>query len=206
MSQNRRVGILGGTFDPIHNGHLKLAECALDAARLAEVWIMPNRVPPHKENITGTRHTMERVDMIRLAIEDRPELRFFGIELEMDGPSYTYRTIEELNRQYAGTDFFFIIGADSLFEFEKWYKPERIASGCTLLVAKRKDQRLPDFEQQIDMLKSRFGAVIVTIPMDTIDISSQMIRYKRVEGESISQYVPPKVEKYISENHMYELK
>jgi len=204
MDRKQQIGILGGTFDPIHNGHIRLAESAMQSASLDEVWFMPNRMPPHKANEWDDDHTKHRVEMVRLALAGYPKFRLSYAELEMKGTSYTYRTMEELRRQHPNVDFYFIIGADSLFEFDHWCMPQRIADSCSLLAARREDERLPDFNKTMIYLKEKYRINIEVVKMDLIHISSEEIRKKCADGEYIGDLVPRVVSDYITENHLYE--
>jgi len=204
MGGKQKIGILGGTFDPIHNGHIMLAKSARVSAGLDEIWFMPNRIPPHKENEWNTNHTKQRVKMVQLAVQGYPHFRLCTEELEMTGTSYTYKTMESLHSKYTDIDFYFIIGADSLFEFDHWCMPQRIADNCSLLAARRKDVRLPEFDETIQYLKDKYDLHIETIRMDIIEISSEEIRRKCAAGKDIRELVPRPVADYIAENHLYE--
>ena len=118
--QGKKIGIMGGTFDPVHVGHLILGEAAYRQFSLERVWFMPSGNPPHKRDRTGGATDEQRVEMVRLAISDNPHFRLSLIEMYEDGYSYTYRTLEYLRKQYPDTEFYFIIGGDSLFEFNHW--------------------------------------------------------------------------------------
>ena len=117
----RRIGILGGTFDPPHCGHLLIANEVLHALKLDEVWFMPNREPPHKEK-TGLISNEDRLALIRLAISGHPSFRIETIELQRSGPSYTYDTMTLLVKKHPDVEFFFIIGADMIEYLPKWHK------------------------------------------------------------------------------------
>ncbi|GAA3321626.1 nicotinate-nucleotide adenylyltransferase [Ectobacillus funiculus] len=119
----KRIGIIGGTFDPPHNGHLLIANEVYDALRLDEVWFMPNASPPHKleKHVTSTH---DRVEMLKLAIEGEPYFSLCLVELERQGPSYTYDTMLELKEAHPDTSFYFIIGGDMVEYLPKWYRVE----------------------------------------------------------------------------------
>ncbi|SHI31474.1 nicotinate-nucleotide adenylyltransferase [Parasporobacterium paucivorans] len=201
MSKRKRVGILGGTFDPIHIGHLILAENAYNSFELDTVWIMPDNQPPHKNNVTSSVH---RGAMVNLAIQNNPHFEYCGFELEREGPSFTCETLVMFSELHPENDYFFIIGADSLFSIEQWKSPEVIFSHATILAARREDLILADLEGQINYLKSKFNAHVFELEIPNIGISSTMIIRKIKASETIRYYVPMEVERYIQDNHLYK--
>ena len=132
-----KIGIMGGTFDPIHNGHLMLGQAAYEAFSLDEVWFLPNGNPPHKESSRIEASAKERVEMTRLAVSGIPYFRVEPYEAERDEVSCTWQTLEYFRGKYPDDQMFFIIGADSLFTIERWIHPERIFPLCTILAAYR---------------------------------------------------------------------
>lgn len=199
----KRVGILGGTFDPIHYAHLILAEQAMEQFELDSVLIMPSAVPPHKDNqeVTSAFH---RSRMVQLAIEDNSHLKYSSFELERQGPTYTSDTLMLLAKEHPECEYFFILGADSLFYLDKWHKPEQILSNAVILAAVRGDAEKKDLEKQIKILKKRYPVCQIEI-LDTphIEISSTMIRENVSQGKTIKYYVPKDVEKYIYQQKLY---
>ncbi len=125
MARTSKIGIMGGTFNPIHFAHLILAESAYEELNLDKILFMPSKKPPHKlnESIESDEH---RIQMIQLAIKSNPHFDLSCVELEREGITYTADTLEELNRNYPQDEFYFIIGADSLFQIEDWWHPEQI--------------------------------------------------------------------------------
>ena len=123
---NRKIGIMGGTFDPIHIGHLILGEAAYEQFGLDEVWFLPAGNPPHKRNRAGRAKDAQRVEMVRRAIASNPHFVLCTKEMKDEGYTYSYRTLEAMRKEHPGTEFYFIIGADSLFYFDEWKNPERI--------------------------------------------------------------------------------
>lgn len=200
----RKVGIMGGTFDPIHIGHLILGEKAYEQFQLEEVLFMPAGNPPHKKKRPGRATDEERVEMVRRAISFNPHFRLSLDEMNEDGYTYTYRTLEKLNNEYPDTDYYFIIGADSLFNFDTWMKPERICNACKIVVATRNHTAQVELEEKIRYLKEMFGGEFHILNTLNMDVSSHMIRQWIQENKSIRYYVPDEVSTYIYEQNMYQ--
>ena len=137
QSSKRRVGIMGGTFDPIHIGHLMLAECAYEQFQLEKIMFMPSGNPPHKRNRTDGASDEQRTEMVRLAIADNVRFVLDTEEMERKGLSYTNETLRRLNEKHPDTDYYFIIGGDSLMAFDTWKNPEVICQNCILVAAVR---------------------------------------------------------------------
>ena len=147
-----KIGILGGTFDPIHNGHLALGKQAYEQFSLDEIWFMPSGHPPHKKGRLVTEGK-EREDMVKLAIASVPYFVYSDFELKREGNTYTAQTLSLLKEVYPQHEFYFIIGADSLYEIEQWYHPEMVMKQAVLLVAARSYEKdHPDFEKQVKYL------------------------------------------------------
>lgn len=202
----RKIGIMGGTFDPVHNGHLMLADTAYRQFDLDQVWFLPNGNPPHKkeENIgTDARH---RSRMVALAIQGRDYCRLEEYEVRRREVSCSYQTLEHFRKQYPEDEFYFIIGADSLFAIETWVHPERIFPACVILAACRDDHdSLEEMKAQIGHLKRRYPkARIQLLRSPLIPVSSSEIRRKIRAGLSIAEEVPEEVEAYIKEEELYE--
>ena len=196
-----KVGILGGTFSPIHYGHLILAETAYDRFSLDKVLIMPAG-DPYFKNLDKIAADSHRENMTRLAIENNPHFEFSDIELKREGNTYTIDTLNELTRLYPDDEFFLIVGSDTLFSIEKWYKPDEIFRMAKILTSCRNIVK-EDLNAQIDHLKAKFGAKIYNLYMPNIDISSTDIRDKVKHGMSIRYYTPDAVIDYIYENKLY---
>ncbi|WP_461812770.1 nicotinate-nucleotide adenylyltransferase [Faecalimonas sp.] len=196
-----KIGIVGGTFDPIHNGHLMLGAYAYDNFQLDEVWFMPNGNPPHKSEEINIDF---RLDMVKLAIEDNNKFFLSTFEMEEKHHSYSYETLEKLQEIYPENTFYFIIGADSLFTIEFWKEPARVFQACIILAACREDKEMNEMNTQISYLTEKYDAKIKLLKMPLINISSTDIRKKCEKGESIDALVPKKVLNYIKTHQLYE--
>ncbi|KFZ40821.1 MULTISPECIES: nicotinate-nucleotide adenylyltransferase [Thermoactinomyces] len=191
-----KVGIFGGTFDPIHFGHLLLAEQAREAASLHEIWFIPAGEPPHKQGKPVTP-AMERKKMVELAIEGHPQFKVNPIELMRSGPSYTVDTIMELKKQNPHVEFFLLVGADMVKNLPKWYKIKEIIQNVQVIGLGR-----PGFDH--DALPEYIEERLMWIP-DAVEtnISSSIIRERLMLNRSVRYLVPDSVYKYIKEQGLY---
>lgn len=199
-----KVGIMGGTFDPVHIGHLILGENAWHQFNLETVLFMPSANPPHKRERTGRASVKERIDMVQLAISGNPHFELSLAEAYTENYCYTRETLERLKHLNPDTEYYFIMGADSLFSFENWKDPQRIMELCVIVAAVR-DHVIPErFQNQIAYLKEKYHAKIETLSTPNIDISSHDIRRWLKTGDiSLRYYVPDKVITYIETNNLY---
>lgn len=187
-----RIGILGGSFHPFHNGHLLLGQYCLDKKLVNEVWFVPTGVSYLKSGIkmlTGE----ERLRLTALGISDHPKMSVSDVEIRRPGNTYTVDTLKTLKEQFPEHDFYFIIGADCLFSMENWYHAEEIFAMCHLLVARRDGKSRQEMRVKARELKERFGAKVRILEFQEMDISSTMIRDRIKNGESIEDLVPKKV-------------
>lgn len=200
--KRKRVGILGGTFDPIHTGHLILAEAAYESFQLDYVLIMPNGNPPHKP---GQVHASmeQRTQMAELAAAGNEHLKISDFEKTPQDYHYTYETLEFLVQEHPDTDYYFILGADSLVHFHTWMEPARICSCCQILAATRDRIETELLKAHMERLEKEFHACIAPLETPNIDISSNMLRDRVRKGQSIRYYVPDAVERYIREQKLY---
>lgn len=194
---------MGGTFDPIHYGHLLLAQNAQETFQLDDILFVPSGTPWLKES-TKVLSKSKRVSMTGIAIEDNPRFALSTIEIDREGNSYSYETVEELKKHNPNVDFYFIMGADSLLQIESWKCPDRLMKECTLLVAVRDDCDRAGLEKQIAYLSERYEARIEILPAARIDISSTEIREMVQEGRSVRYMLPDSVIAFIQKNHLYE--
>ncbi|MCF0133559.1 MAG: nicotinate-nucleotide adenylyltransferase [Blautia sp.] len=202
-NEKRKIGIMGGTFDPIHIGHLILGEKAYEQLGLDEVWFMPSGNPPHKPVRNGCASDEQRSEMVRLAISDNPHFRLSLIEMHDQGYTYTYRTLEHLKTDHPDEEYYFIIGADSLFDFDGWKEPARISSACTLVAATRNHISSETLNAEIARLRKKYNCNIIRLDTMNMDVSSHMLRDWIVKDQSIRYYVPDSVAAYIYDNKIY---
>lgn len=199
-----KIGILGGTFDPIHTGHLILAETAYDAAGLDRMILMPTGRSYFKDgqNVTDPQ---TRLVMTRLAAAGTDHYVASDMETNRPGRTYTADTLEALHERYPEDELFYIVGADTLVQMHSWWRPEAVFSLATILVAARADETdMTALEAARDQLVAEYGARIVFLPVRNIEISSTDIRERVAAGRSIHFLVPDAVERYIQEHHLYQ--
>lgn len=196
-----KIGIMGGTFNPIHTAHLILAEAASWQLGLDKVLFMPSKTPPHKlnENIASNKH---RMNMISLSIQGNDHFELSTLELEREGITYTSDTLRELTRLSPDTTFYFIVGGDSLFMMESWWEPDIIFKLASVVVAIRGEAK-EDLINQIKYLEDKYKASIHLLETPNMEISSHVIRKNVAVGKSIRYYVPELVYDYITNNELY---
>lgn len=199
----KKIGIMGGTFDPIHVGHLVLAETAYEQYGLDQVWFMPSGNPPHKRNRAGRATDEQRVVMVQRAIAGNDHFALSMEDMQPEGYSYTYLLLERLQAKNPDVEFYFIIGGDSLFDFDTWREPAKICQRAKLLVAGRNQVSKLQVEEQMQALAQRYGGEFLLLDVPNLDISSNMLRQRTMEQKSIRYYVPDSVGSYISEQHLY---
>ncbi len=200
----KKIGIMGGTFNPIHNGHLFLAENAYEQIGLDQILFMPSKNPPHKarpEMITD----QQRVDMINLAIQDNSHFTLSTVEMERDGYTYTADTLTLLSKLNQEVRYYFIVGADSLFMMHQWHQPQVIFDLCTVVAATRDHVDGIKLTAQAELLKEQFHADIQLISMPTIQIASADIRSRVAQNKTIRYYLPDQVARYISQHRLYHI-
>lgn len=192
-----RIGILGGSFDPIHNGHLNMALKSYEQYHLDEIWLIPNGNAPHKDS-DKMADASHRLAMCQLVAKEYPFIKTCDIEIVSEEYSYTYITVTKLREMYPEHEFYFIMGADSLDYFDKWRKPEVIASVCKILVINRDEFSEEDMEVKIQRINALFPADIQIVHCPKVDISSTELRQEMDENE-----VPFAVFAYICEHGLY---
>jgi len=199
-----KIGIMGGTFDPIHNGHLMLGRFARDLFKLDEIWFMPNGTPPHKSSESIESRTKNRVEMVKRAISNEKDFILQLYEVENQEVNYSYLTMEHFSEVYPEHKFYFIIGADSLFNIEKWKCPEKLLETCVILAAYRDGKNKKEMDEQIAYLNKKYGADIYLLNTPNVDISSSEIRRKLELREDVGDMMPTCVYEYILENQLYK--
>lgn len=207
------IGIMGGTFNPIHIGHTEIAKAAYVQYHLDEIWFMPNHIPAYKSEdkiVSGE----DRLKMIQLAIQDLPYCKASDFELKRDGNTYTIDTLKLLKKQYLEHNFYFIMGADSLFSFDKWRDYQKIPNYAIILVAPRDEKSKMDVMVEINKLNECFGKnCFHMIDCKEIPCSSSRIRelltdnawrYDKQYVSEMDSYLSEAVHAYICSNHLYE--
>jgi nicotinate-nucleotide adenylyltransferase len=199
MESEMRLGIFGGAFDPIHNGHLLLAEQCREQCQLDEVWFVPTNIPPHKKAGSLSPDT-DRVEMLKLATAGRPEFVVSEIELNREDVSWTVDTLRLLHDERPDDELFFLIGADSLRDFPTWKEPEAIAELASVVAVNRGETSL---EELTAGLKPELSASVRLVTMPGISISSTDLRSRVSAGKSIRYLVPRAVEEFILARKLY---
>lgn len=207
-NENRmKIGIMGGTFNPVHLGHLLLAEHAREELGLDEVWFVPTGCSYMKEQQlkhgTGMPSAQERFFMTELAIGGIPGYRCLDLEIRRTGNTYSYETLETLKNTCQDKDFFFIFGADCLYSIDSWKEPGRIFNACHVVAAVRENASMEKMEETRQYLTAKYQAKITLLPFRNLEISSTEIRKRVSVGKSIRFMVPQEVEKYILEKGFY---
>jgi nicotinate-nucleotide adenylyltransferase len=198
-----RIGIFGGTFDPVHLGHLVLAEQCRDHAKLDRVWFLPSAHPPHKADQPVTRFE-QRCEMVELAIAGHPAFRVERIEKELPPPSYTAETLAVLLHRHPADEFLLLMGADQLPDLPGWYEPRRVVEQAGIVMIPRPG--VPVWTAE--MLAGALGVDVSAIRLKMVDcplieIASREIRRSVAEGMSIRYLVPRAVEEYIRDRRLY---
>lgn len=199
-TEAERVGVLGGTFDPVHNGHLHIAEVLRDALGLNRIIWVPAGRPPHKQGQIVSSDD-DRLQMLRLALADSPADEISLVDIERLGPSYTSDTLEALRRSLDQERLFFLMGEDSLRDFPTWHRPDRILSLAELAVAGR-----PGVDADLERIALALPAIkgrVHLVPAEELAISSSDIRRRVRANESIRDLVPPEVAAYIARHNLY---
>lgn len=201
MYMNKNIGILGGTFDPIHMGHLLLAETARDYFSLDEVLFIPTGNSYLKENVTDSKN---RLTMLGTAIEENPYFALSTMEIDRAGNSYSSDTLKQLKEQHPDNHYYFIVGADAVFSLEEWHEPGIIFANCTIAAAVRKGYSKTELADKIEALRQAYQADIRIFPMTKIEISSTEIR-ERIQGDQTVRYmITEKTEDYIKKHNLYQ--
>ena len=201
MMQRQKIGIMGGTFDPIHNGHIWTAKSIYELLELDQVIFIPAFIPPHKQgqNFASAEH---RYHMTQMAVEGYEYFSVSDMEIRRNNVSYTYDTIKELKVMYPEADLYFIIGADTIQQLYSWYRIQELLQLVTFVAADR-----PGYRNAIDVAEEKLGSIsrekIIILDTPDIEISSTEIRERIRKGQRLKSLVPVSVENYIREKGLY---
>ena len=198
-----RIGVMGGSFDPVHYGHVNLARDAMEQVGLDRVLVVPARLQPFKlDRVPASGE--DRMEMLRLALAEDPKIKPCSFELERDGVSYTYLTLRGLQEQF-GPDarLYFIFGADSLLKVDTWMEAEELLTKYAYIVGSRPGYLDEELTAQQEKLTKEFGTEIHWIHNRTFDVSATEIREKIAAGKPVDDLIPAEVERYIIEHGLY---
>ena len=198
----KQIGIMGGTFDPPHLGHLMIAEQMRETLNLDQVRFMPNGQILYKEP-SRMATTKQRLEMVRLAIQGNPAFVVDTTEIDWVGTTYTYQTMELLTQREPNAEFTFLMGADSLDYMERWKYPERIFSCCKIAAVLRPGFSNEHMQEKQRELESRFGARITLVESPQILLSSTELRQRLKDGKSVRYLIPEAVDAYIKKHGLY---
>jgi len=193
-----RIGIFGGTFDPIHVGHLVLAEQCREQLQLDGVWFIPTGEPPHKPP-GGRTPGRQRYEMVQLAIAGHEKFRVLDMEIARSGPSFTVETLSELQALHPDKKFWWLMGADMLRDFPTWREPERIATLARIGAVNRGGLSSPESLPT----RERFGRIIDDVTIPSITLAASDLRERVARGQSVRYLVPRAVEVYIEQHGLY---
>lgn len=202
MEPGKTLGILGGTFDPIHNGHLLAAEWAREAFQLDELIFIPAARPPHKD-LGGVLDSHHRYQMVELAVKDNPNFTVSAIELERAGYSYTVDTVAHYLQTYPGVNIMFIIGIDALQLMYTWKDLDQLLTLCRFIVVTRPGYELDKNDPCFQTVPAAIWERIELLAIPALEISSSGIRQRVAHGHSIRYLLPSIVEAYIKDNKLY---
>lgn len=203
----KKIGIMGGSFDPVHSGHIGLAEDALREAGLDCVILIPTAVQPFKQDAKAADGN-HRLNMLKLAAENNERFIVSDYELCNKGISYTYLTMRAMQQEADnacpdGADLYFITGTDSFLKIDTWMNGEELLTNYGYIVGTRPGYRQDELEEFMDFVREEYGTYVINLSRVQFDVSSTEIRERIKSGLSISNFVPPAVERYIKENELY---
>ena len=201
----KRIGILGGTFDPVHYGHIALAEDAVREADLHEVVMIPARIQPFKQDREYASGE-DRFNMLALAAGKNDHVTVSKYELEQEGVSYTYLTLRHM-QEFFGEDtrLFFITGTDSFLKLDTWKNAQELLTKYAYIIGTRPGYRQEEYEEALERITGTYGTEVISMNKTELDISATQIRGMVAAGEDISDLVPPEVERYIKEHGLYRV-
>jgi nicotinate-nucleotide adenylyltransferase len=194
-----RIGVFGGTFDPIHHGHLAAARAAIECAHLDRVLFVPSEQPPHRAAALAPAH--DRLAMTRLAVDDDTRFEVSDVEVERGGMSYTADTLAELRRSHPDDELFLILGWDAARLFRTWHEPDRVSRLASVVILDRPGLRRPEPSELASL--GLDPARVVNCHLPTPDVSGSELRRALARGKSVAGKVPAAVERYIAEHDLY---
>ena len=198
-----KIGIYGGTFNPLHTGHLHGAKQAIEALDLDKLILIPDRIAPHKQMPEGSATPEQRMEMLRIATKNEPKMEVSDIELKREGKSYSYLTVEQISREYPDAKLYLLMGTDMFTSFHTWMEPDRITAKATLAVMYRGDKGEAEaIEETKAQMESR-GVEVVLIKNDAIAISSTQMR-RLLAFQCAGPFLPEGVEDYIRSQGLYD--
>ena len=196
-----RLGVFGGTFNPIHFGHLHIAQEFARMLGLSQVLFVPTAMPPHKQ-AEDLAPAADRFELCRMAVRDHPFCRVNDTEIRRGGKSYTVDTLRILTEQYPDTRLFLLMGEDMFLTLQNWREPEKIWQMADICAAPRSAEPGDELYLHQEYLET-LGARVHICPIIFLSVSSTMVREKAAKGESLAGLVPPPVERYIKEHGLY---
>ena len=199
----RKIGILGGTFDPIHNAHLLLGESAREQFGLDRVIYIPNNLAhmPHRSEVSGAE---ERYQMVKMAINDNPYFTCSRLEIDKPDGSYTVDTIADLKKMYPGDELYLILGADSVLGIDSWYRSSELLKSCIIVAATRNDDDVEALDKKRRELQNIYGADVRILNFNRIDISATDIRERIRKGRSVRYMLPDGCIEFICIKGLYK--
>jgi len=201
----KKIGILGGTFDPVHNGHISLAEDAIREANLDEVVMIPARIQPFKQE-RKTASGEDRFNMLALAAGDNDHITVSRYELLQEGVSYTYLTLRHMQEFFGeDTTLYFITGTDSFLKIDTWRNAPELLSKYAYIIGTRPGYRQDELHDIVERITEKYGTVVINMSKTEPDISATQIRVMLAEGKSVDDLVPPAVARYIREHGLYRV-
>lgn len=202
MPKANKIGLLGGTFNPVHNGHIRMAQIAFEEFLLGKVLFLPSGQPPHKQgDFIAPAHM--RTDMLKLAIYDYPSFFVSNVEIERKGTTYTVDTLEYLTLENPGSEYYFIIGADTLFELHTWKNIERILGLTKFICVLRPGTDYNKVISYANLMQAKYPGSVMVAESKGPSISSTKVRELASTGQSLEGYVPREVAQYINGNRLY---
>lgn len=199
----KKIAMFGGTFNPIHNGHIQLALCAADQLGLDKVLLIPTNIPPHKRYREETT-PRQRWEMCGLAVAGHPKLEVSDMEIRRQGPSYTVDTLCQMHAKYPAAELYLITGADMFLTIQDWKCAQDIFRMAVICGVPREREGLYALKKQAVFLNSRYNAQTAILEFPLMDISSTQIRNWLKTGQSIKEWVPESVERYIRQHGLYQ--